>query len=76
MTAIDADFGAAYIRSIGMKTANEKKRILEPRRSASASASLQAEILRVSKMSVEERIRAALGMKQHFSSLRPTPSEG
>lgn len=76
MTAIDADVDAAYIRSIGMKAANEKKRILEPRRSASASSSLKAEILRVSEMSVEERIRAALGMKQHFSSLRPTPSEG
>jgi len=48
----------------------------KPRRSASASASRKAEILRVSKMSVEERIRAALGMKRHFSSLRPAPLKG
>jgi len=76
LTAVDADFDAAYINPVVMKATTDKVQSPRPRRSASASASLKAEILRVSEMSVEERIRAALGMKQHFSSLRPTPSEG
>ena len=75
-TAVDADLRAAYIKNIAMKATVDKKQSAKPRRSAAASASLRAEILRVSQMSVEERIRTALGMKRHFSSLRPASLQG
>ena len=38
-----------------------------PRRSACADASLRAEIERVSRMTIEERVKAALSMWQRFS---------
>ena len=46
-----------------------------PRRrpSASHAASLQAEIERVRRMTIEERIKAALGMSARFAELRPAP---
>jgi hypothetical protein len=40
-------------------------------RSASAEASKQAEFERVGKMSVTERIHAALEMRERFEDLRP-----
>jgi hypothetical protein len=43
------------------------------RRSASHAASRQAEIDRVRRMTVEERVKAALGMAARFASLRPAP---
>jgi len=43
------------------------------RRSASHAASLQAEIERVRRMTIEERIKAALGMSARFAELRPSP---
>ena len=43
------------------------------RRSASHDASRQAEIDRVRRMSVEERVKAALGMATRFAALRPAP---
>jgi hypothetical protein len=48
-----------------------------PRRrpSASHAASLQAEIERVRRMTIEERIKAALGMSARFAELRPAPSK-
>jgi len=42
-----------------------------PRRSGCAEAALRAEIERVQRMSVEERIKAALSMRQRFSWLHP-----
>jgi hypothetical protein len=42
-----------------------------PRRSASAEAALRAEIKRVSRMTVEERITAALTMRERFSWIQP-----
>ena len=46
-----------------------------PRRrpSASHAASLEAEIERVRRMTIEERIKAALGMSARFAELRPAP---
>lgn len=38
-----------------------------PRRSACAEASLRAEIERVGRMTIEERVKAALSMGQRFS---------
>jgi hypothetical protein len=45
-----------------------------PRRSASAESALRAEIRRVSKMTVEQRVREALTLQEHFEGLRPTMS--
>ncbi|MEX0687883.1 MAG: hypothetical protein WD072_04355, partial [Pirellulales bacterium] len=43
------------------------------RPSVSHSASLQAEIVRVRRMTVEERVKAALGLARRFASLQPAP---
>ena len=42
-----------------------------PRRSASADASLRAEIERVDRMTIEERVKAALSMRKRFSWVQP-----
>ena len=42
------------------------------RRSRSASASRRAEMRRVERMTIEERIRAALTMSRRFAWLQPT----
>lgn len=42
------------------------------RRSASAEAALRAEIARVNRMSIEERVKAALSMKERFSWVTPS----
>jgi hypothetical protein len=42
-----------------------------PRRSGCADATLRSEIERVRKLTIEERIKAALGMRQRFSWLKP-----
>lgn len=47
-----------------------------PRRSASAKRSLAAEMERVRAMSVEERIKAALSMRERFNWLQPAPESG
>jgi hypothetical protein len=46
---------------------------LRPRRSSSAERSREAEVARIEQMTVEERIKAALGMGQRFSWLKPAP---
>ena len=43
------------------------------RPSASHAASRTAEIARVRRMTVEERVKAALGMATRFAKLRPAP---
>lgn len=43
------------------------------RPSRSAAASRRAEMRRVERMTVEERIRAALTMSRRFAWLRPSP---
>ena len=45
------------------------------RRSASADAALRAEIRRVEKMTIEERMRSALSMDVPFQSLPITPQD-
>ncbi len=47
---------------------------VKPRASACAKASLQAEIERVRRMTVEERVLAALSMKSRFGWLQPAPT--
>jgi hypothetical protein len=44
-----------------------------PRRSRSAAASRRAEMRRIERMTVEERIHAALTMSRRFAWLQPTP---
>lgn len=41
------------------------------RRSASADAAFQAELERVRRMSIEERVKAALSMRERFGWLNP-----
>lgn len=57
-----------------MKKSGDNKKRGRPsgRRSACADASLHAEIGRLARMSVEERITEALGMGQRFEALKPT----
>jgi len=45
----------------------------KPRRSASAQASRQAELERLQRMSIEERILAALSMRDRFAGLKASP---
>lgn len=44
-----------------------------PRHSASHSASRRVEIERIRRMTVEERVKAALGLAKRFATLQPTP---
>jgi hypothetical protein len=46
-----------------------------PRRSGCADAALRAEIERVQRMTVEERIKAALSMRMRFSWLHPVSKQ-
>lgn len=57
-----------------MKKPGENKKRSRPsgRRSACADASLRAEIERLSRMTVEERILEALNMGRRFAELKPT----
>jgi len=45
------------------------------RPSVSHAASRQAEIDRIRRMTVEERVKAALGLAARFAALRPSPRE-
>lgn len=49
----------------------EENEFPKRRRSACADASLRAEIERVSRMTPEQRIRAALSMQEKFKRLLP-----
>jgi hypothetical protein len=49
----------------------DDKAVHRPRRSASADAALRAEIERVSRMTVEERITASLTMPERFAWIQP-----
>lgn len=49
------------------------KRARAPRRSACAAKSRAEEIERLHRMSVKERISAALGMSDRYSWLKPAP---
>ena len=48
-------------------------RLNKPTASASANASRRAELERLQRMSVEERILAALSMRDRFKGLQATP---
>jgi hypothetical protein len=53
---------------------NEVKSGMPPsRRSACADAALRAEIKRLAKMTVEERVKAALSLGRRFSAIQPIP---
>jgi hypothetical protein len=51
----------------------DKQAFLPLRPSVSHAASRQAEIDRVRRMTVEERVKAALGLATRFAGLRPVP---
>jgi hypothetical protein len=64
-----------YSPSMKSKGIETKRELCEnpfptARRSASADASLRAEIRRVEKMTIEERIRAALSLGKGFKGLQ------
>ena len=48
-----------------------KPSIGSPRRSSCADAALRAELGRVSRMTIEERVKAALMMRERFDWLQP-----
>jgi hypothetical protein len=57
-------------------TANQAKTAMrQGRRSACASKSLEAELERLSKMSIEEKINQALTMGRRFSWLKPAQAK-
>lgn len=43
-----------------------------PRRSACADAAFKAELERVKRMTIEQRVKAALSMRERFAWLEPT----
>ncbi len=46
--------------------AGTKSEMPRPRRSACAAAALHAEIVRLAQMSIEQRVKAALSMRERF----------
>jgi hypothetical protein len=70
---VDAGWVVTKMKPAAMSPHAPQKSGSKIRRSACASASLRVEIERLSAMSIEQRIRTALGMKQRFASLRPAP---
>jgi hypothetical protein len=50
---------------------NPKPSIPPQRRSASADAALRAELARVARMTVQQRVTAALSMRDRFSWISP-----
>lgn len=50
----------------------DQSSIHRPRRSASADAAFQAELARVSQMTIKERVEAALTMRERFNWIEPT----
>jgi len=50
---------------------DRKPSIRSPRRSSCADAALRAELARVSRMTIEERVTAALTMRERFNWLQP-----
>lgn len=51
----------------------EKSKVQPPRPSASAGASRKVELERLARMTVEERVLAALSLRDRMGSLRPSP---
>lgn len=51
----------------------EQPRVQKPRPSASAGASRKAELERLARMTVEERVLAALSLRDRMGNLRPSP---
>jgi hypothetical protein len=49
-----------------------KSEIPRRRRSACADAALRAELERVGRMTIEERVKAALSIRERFAWLAPT----
>ncbi len=57
-----------------MKVSHPKKH--RPRRSSCAEASLRAEMERVDRMTIEERVKASLSMGQRFSWVGQITKQG
>ena len=58
-----------------MKSMEDERPFPRLRPSISHAASRQAEIDRIRRMTVEERVKAALGLAARFAALRPSPRE-
>jgi hypothetical protein len=54
---------------------DRKASVLPPRLSASADAALQAELARVARMTIHQRVTAALSMRDRFSWISPVSKE-
>lgn len=52
---------------------SEAKSEIPRRRSACADAALRAELERIGRMTIEERVKAALSIRERFAWLAPTP---
>ncbi|MBU6303012.1 MAG: hypothetical protein KGS60_15795 [Verrucomicrobia bacterium] len=65
------DTGCTTFPSMG---SGDDPSVRRPRRSACADQSLAAELERVSRMTVEERIKAALSMGDRLAWLNPAPA--
>jgi len=57
------------------RMSGSKSSILRPRRSGCADSALRAELGRVSQMSIEDRVKAALSMRKRFDWLRPAKEQ-
>ena len=64
-----ARFGRVLHGLISMK---QNLKFPRRRRSACADASLRAELERVGRMTIEERVKAALSMRERFAWIEPT----
>jgi len=51
----------------------EQPRVQKPMPSASAGASRKAELERLARMTIEERVLAALSLRGRLGDLRPSP---
>jgi hypothetical protein len=68
------DLGLAASRGVihGKYMPEASSRPSRRRRSVSANAALQADLERIGKMTIEERVKAALSMQNRFAWLTPT----
>jgi len=68
----DWPFGKYHVGMVNQPSDEPSFPRLRP--SVSHKASLQAEIIRVRRMTVEERVKAALGLGRRFAWLQPAPA--
>lgn len=72
LTSVPLPFWKYHVRMMNQPSDEPSFPRLRP--SVSHNASRQAEIVRVRRMTVEERVKAALGLGRRFASLQPAPA--